>query len=262
MIEQNSLGLAERVCVVTGGASGIGRAIALALAKEHAKVAILDTDIAGAEATVGMLPGAKAIALRCDTTDPRSVEAASAIITKTFGNADVLVNNAGVAKYAPLAEVSLAEWNRVLSVNLTGYFICSQIFGLPMLKRGSGALIHISSIAAEHPSCNMGSYSVSKAGATMLSRLLAVEWGAAGVRSNAVHPGPVQTSMTQSSHGQPHLLEARAKAVPLGRVAQPEDVAKVVLFLASPLTDYVNGAQLLVDGGLNSKLLGLLPRAE
>jgi glucose 1-dehydrogenase len=264
MDEQKPLDLTNRVCVVTGAASGIGRAVALGFAAEGAKVAILDKDAAGARATLAMVTGAggRGMAVTCDTTDRSSLDAANLSVTRQLGDADVLVNNAGVGKYVPLAEVSLEEWNRVLAVNLTGYFLCSQIFGRAMLERGSGALVHVSSIGAEHPTSSMGSYSVSKAGATMLSRLLAAEWGPRGVRSNAVHPGLVHTPMTQANYAVPAVANARAKAIPLGRIAQPEDIAKVVLFLASPLAGYVNGAQILVDGGLASNLIRLLPRAE
>jgi glucose 1-dehydrogenase len=121
--------------------------------------------------------------------------------------------------------------------------------------------VHVSSIGAEHATSTMGSYSVSKAGASMLSRLLAAEWGPHGVRSNAIHPGLVHTPMTQANYSNQSVASARAKAIPLGRIAQPEDIARVVLFLASPLASYVNGAQILVDGGLANNLIMQLPRA-
>jgi glucose 1-dehydrogenase len=259
-----AFGLEGRVCVITGGGSGIGRATAFAMAAEGAKVAVLDKNLSGADETVDILKAAGAIGvigLSCDTTDPVSVAASRDAISQQLGDADVLVNCAGTGRYVSLIDAELAEWNRILSVNLTGYFICSQAFGRAMLARGSGALVHVSSIGAEHANANMGAYSVSKAGATMLSRLLASEWGPQGVRSNAVHPGLVQTPMTQSNYSSAEVAKARAAIVPVGRIAQPEEIAETILFLASPRAAYVNGAQLLVDGGLSQRLLGLLPRA-
>lgn len=264
MSDTMALGLNDKVCVVTGGGSGIGRAVAMGFAAARAKVAVLDKDEAGARETARLLndSGGTALSFACDTTDYAAVERANAAIKSSLGDADVLVNCAGVGKYVPLAEASLEEWNRVIGVNLTGYFICSQIFGRAMLARGDGALVHISSIGAEQATPNMGSYSVSKAGATMLSRLLAAEWGPHGVRSNAVQPGLVQTPMTQANYSNPAVAKARSQAVPVGRIGQPEDIARVVVFLASPQASYVNGAQVLVDGGLASSLMRLLPRAE
>jgi glucose 1-dehydrogenase len=259
-----AFGLDGKVCVITGGGSGIGRATALAMAAEGAKVAVLDKNVSGAEETVDLLKQAGvagAIGLSCDTTNEDSVAACRDAVTKQLGDADVLVNCAGTGRYVSLIEAKLEEWNRILSVNLTGYFICSQAFGRAMLARGSGALVHVSSIGAEHANANMGAYSVSKAGASMLSRLLASEWGPQGVRSNAVHPGLVQTPMTQSNYSSPEVAAARAAIVPVGRIAQPEEIAETIVFLASPRAAYVNGAQLLVDGGLSQRLLGLLPRA-
>jgi len=264
MEDRNAFGLADRVCAVTGGGSGIGRGVAIALAKEGARVAILDRNEAGAQETLGLVrqAGAQGLAVACDTSDPESVEGARAAVAGELGDADVLVNNAGIVRSAQLADLPLEEWNRVLSVNLTGYFICSQAFGPAMRERGSGALVHVSSITAEQATPNIGAYGVSKAGVTMMSRLLAAEWGPAGVRSNAVHPGFVQTPMTQASYDVPAIARGRAQSVPLGRVALPDDIAQAVLFLASPRAGYVNGAQLLVDGGLKQNFMTLIPRFD
>jgi NAD(P)-dependent dehydrogenase (short-subunit alcohol dehydrogenase family) len=258
-----TFGIGGQVCVVTGGGSGIGRATAVALAAEGAFVAVLDRNLVGASETVDFLSnsGGAGLAISCDVSDQDSIEAASKAVREGFGDdAQVLVNNAGVGGPGPLESLSLSEWNRVISVNLTGYFLCAQVFGRAMRARGSGALVHVSSINADFPGPYSGSYSIAKAGVTMLSRLLALEWGPLGIRSNTVQPGMIQTPLTQGIYNRPGVTEARAQAVPSRRVGQPEDIAQAVLFLASPRASYVNGTELVVDGGLTRNLLSFIPR--
>ncbi|WP_323032492.1 SDR family NAD(P)-dependent oxidoreductase [Paracoccus sp. (in: a-proteobacteria)] len=261
----NSMGLEGGVCAITGAGSGIGRGIALAFARDGARVAILDRDLAGAEETLAQVrsAGAEGVALEVDTSDLASVEAAHARIAQALGAPDVLVNNAGImGQGGALLDLPLEGWQRLLDVNLTGYFICSQVFGRGMVERGSGAMVHVVSITALEPLPFTGNYGVAKAGAAMLSHLLAAELGPRGVRSNAVHPGLVQTTMTEASYRNPEVAQGRARLVPEGRVAQPEDIADAVLFLASPRAAYVNGADLLVDGGLAQNLMAMVPRGR
>lgn len=172
----------------------------------------------------------------------------------------MLVNNAGLLRPGPLATLSFAEWNALIATNLTGYFLCAQEFGRPMLARRRGALVHVASIAASHPQGFSGAYSVSKAGVVMLSRQLAVEWGESGIRSNVVSPALVRTPMSEAFYRVPAIAERRAAMVPLKRVAAPADIAEVVLFLASPRSGYVNGEEILVDGGFARTLMDLVPR--
>ena len=255
------------MCVVTGAGSGIGRGIALALAKEGGRIAVLDLNAEGTKATVAEIKarGGEAAAFTCDTSDAASVASAAAQSAAALGPCDVLVNNAGILRPGALDVLTLEEWNKVLSVNLTGYFLCAQTFGRQMRSKGDGnsggALVHIASIAAEHATALAGAYSVSKAGVEMLSRQLAVEWGPHGIRSNTVHPGMILTPMSQAFYDQPGVTERRSQAVPAGRIGVPDDIAQAVVFLASDRSAYISGQSLTVDGGFTRMMMGLIPRA-
>jgi NAD(P)-dependent dehydrogenase (short-subunit alcohol dehydrogenase family) len=265
MASQNSsdwLGLSGRACVVTGGGGGIGRAVAVNLARAGARVAAIDRDERGLEVTQAALRelGSGHLVTRCDTTSVESVSAACETTEKSLGPCSVLVNTAAVLRPGGLDELSLAEWNGVLAINLTGYFLCAQIFGRPMRKRGRGSLIHIASIAASHAQGKSGAYSVSKAGVVMLSRQLASEWGPMGVRSNVVSPGMVITPMSQAFYDTPGVTERRTAVTPLRRIGMPQDIADAVLFLASDRSSYVNGDEITVDGGYVRTVMNLIPR--
>lgn len=265
MTEQTSidwLGLAGRVCVVTGGGGGIGRAVALSLARAGADVAAIDLDERGLEVTRTELLeiSSSHAVMRCDTSNALSVTAASETIEQALGPCSVLVNTAAVLRPGGLDTLSLAEWNAVLSVNLTGYFLCAQKFGHQMRKAGRGSLVHVSSIAGSHAQGQSGAYSVSKAGVIMLSRQLASEWGPQGIRSNVVSPGMVITPMSQSFYDTPDVTERRTAVVPLRRIGMPQDIADAILFLASDRSSYVNGDEITVDGGYVRTVMNLIPR--
>jgi NAD(P)-dependent dehydrogenase (short-subunit alcohol dehydrogenase family) len=252
------LGLAGKVCAVTGAGGGIGRAVALAMAEVGVRLVLLDRDTESCAATAAALAaiGVEAPCIACDVADPASVTAAA----KAAGPCDVLVNNAGLLRPGPIATLKLEEWNQLLSVNLTGYFLCAQSFGAAMLERGSGAIVHIASIASRFPQGFSGAYSVSKAGVVMLSQQLALEWGPLGVRSNVVSPGLVRTPMSEAFYQAPGVARRRAEMVPVGRVAVPQDIADVVVFLASARARYVNGEDICTDGGFGRTLMSLVPR--
>jgi NAD(P)-dependent dehydrogenase (short-subunit alcohol dehydrogenase family) len=262
MAEQDWLGLRDRVAVVSGAGGGIGGAVATLLAQAGARLALLDCDEARCLATAdGIRPhGAETITLTVDITDQAAVEAAAAHTARELGPPDVLVNNAGILQSGPLASVSLSDWNALLSVNLTGYLLCAQAFGRAMLERKRGTLVHIASIAGRYPQGFSGAYSASKAGVIMLSQQCATEWGPSGVRSNVVSPGLVRTPMSEAFYQSPGVAARRAGIVPLQRVARPEDIAKVVLFLCSDLAGYVNGEDICVDGGFGRTLMAMVPR--
>ena len=256
------LGLSGRVCVVTGGGGGIGRAVATSLARAGARVAAIDRDERGLEATRAELRelGCDHVVTNCDTTSAERVTAVSETIEKALGPCSVLVNTAAVLRPGGLETLSLAEWNAVLSVNLTGYFLCAQIFGRQMRKLGRGSLLHVASIAGSHAQGHSGAYSVSKAGVIMLSRQLASEWGPQGIRSNVVSPGMVITPMSQSFYDTPGVTERRTAVVPTRRIGMPQDIADAILFLASDRSSYVNGDEITVDGGYVRTLMNLVPR--
>jgi NAD(P)-dependent dehydrogenase (short-subunit alcohol dehydrogenase family) len=256
------LGLSGRVCVVTGGGGGIGRAVASSLARAGAHVAAIDRDEHGLEATGAELRelGRDHVVTRCDTSSAQSVATASEAIEKSLGSCGVLVNTAAVLRPGGLENLSLAEWNAVLSINLTGYFLCAQIFGRQMRALGRGSLVHVASIAGSHAQGRSGAYSVSKAGVIMLSRQLASEWGPQGIRSNVVSPGMVITPMSQSFYDTPGVTERRTAVVPVRRIGMPQDIADAILFLASERSSYVNGDEITVDGGYVNMLMNLVPR--
>jgi NAD(P)-dependent dehydrogenase (short-subunit alcohol dehydrogenase family) len=256
------LGLSGRVCVVTGGGGGIGRATALSFAQAGGRVAAIDLDERGLEVTREELArlGAEHVIARCDTSDVESVTSASATIEQLLGPCQVLVNTAAVLRPGALDTLSLAEWNAVLAVNLTGYFVCAQVFGRQMRVHRRGSLVHVASIAGSHAQGQSGAYSVSKAGVIMLSRQLANEWGPHGIRSNVVSPGMVITPMSQSFYDTPGVTERRSAVVPMRRVGMPQDMADAILFLASDRASYVNGDEITVDGGYANMLMNLVPR--
>jgi NAD(P)-dependent dehydrogenase (short-subunit alcohol dehydrogenase family) len=253
------LGLQDKICVVTGAGGGLGRAIAAGLAVAGGRLVLLDKDAATCEETAQAI-GAGAVAMKCDVADPEEVAAAADRTASKLGRCDVLVNNAGLLRPGPIATLTLEEWNRLISVNLTGYFLCAKAFGRQMLERKRGSIVHIASIAGRHPQPWSGSYSVSKAGVVMLSQQLAIEWGPSGVRSNVVSPGLVRTPMSEPFYRIPEIAERRAEIVPLRRVAAPQDIADVVIFLASERAGYINGEDVCTDGGFGRVLMGLVPR--
>jgi NAD(P)-dependent dehydrogenase (short-subunit alcohol dehydrogenase family) len=256
------LNLGGKVCVVSGAAGGIGAAMAATLAQAGARLALLDRDAKGCEEVARSLREQKvqALAVPCDIGDERSVSEAAAQVERELGGAHVLINNAGFLRAGAIEDIDLQTWNAVLQVNLTGYLLCSQAFGRAMLARRSGSIVHVASIAALHPQTWSGAYSASKAGVAMLSRQIAAEWGARGVRSNVICPGLIRTPLSDSFYAQGDVEARRSAMTASRRIGRPVDIAEVAAFLVSERASYVNGAEIVVDGGLDSMLMDLVPR--
>ena len=170
------------------------------------------------------------------------------------------MNNAGLIRGGPIAELSLEDWQFTLGVNLTGAMLCAQAFGRGMREQGRGAIVHTGSICGTQPLGSAGSYSPSKSALIMFSRQIAFEWAGSGVRSNVVSPGLVRTPMTEQTYRNEDYAARRAGAVPLGRVAGPADMAGAITFLASDRAGYVTGQEIVVDGGLSQTLMSTVPR--
>lgn len=256
------LALEDQVAVVTGAASGIGAAVARSLGDAGAKVALLDLDGKGAEVIAAQLRshGHKAIAVECDIASEGSVGKAAEQVADELGACSVLVNNAGMLRAGDLADVSLDAWNQVLAVNLTGYLLCARAFSKPMRDARRGSIVNVASISALHPQTGSGAYSASKAGVLLMSRQMAVEWGPMGVRSNAICPGMIRTALSATFYEEPGFEARRAQVTASRRIGEPQDIADAALFLASPRSAYVNGAELVVDGGMSSMLMDMVPR--
>jgi NAD(P)-dependent dehydrogenase (short-subunit alcohol dehydrogenase family) len=245
----------SKVVVVTGAARGIGLAIARRFLAGGWRAALLDIDKATLAAAAKGL-GSEALALPCDVAEPGQVRAAIEQVAARFGRIDALVNNAGIAVFKPLLETTYEEWTRVLAVNLTGPFLCTQACAAVMHKGGGGSVVNIGSISGVRASTLRVAYGTSKAALAHLTKQLAAELGNAGIRVNGVAPGPVDTAMAQQVHT-PAIRADYHDAIPLNRYGTEEEIAAAVWFLCSDEASYVNGQMLAVDGGFDAAGIGL-----
>ena len=252
-----SLSPPARVAVVTGGARGIGLAIARWFLRHDHRVALLDIDAQTLAATELALDQPERVrALVVDVADPQAVQRAMDAVAERFGRIDALVNNAGVAVFKPILQTSYEEWRRVLSVNLDGAFLCTQAAAPLMLKGGGGAVVNIASISGLRASTLRVAYGTSKAALIHLSKQQAVELGNLGIRVNVVAPGPVDTEMAKLVHS----VAIRADyhdVIPLQRYGTVDEIASTVGFLCSDAAAYINGQVLAVDGGFEATGIGL-----
>ena len=244
-------GLAERVAIVTGSASGIGRAIAAEFARAGATLAAVDLDGDAAERVAEELRGhdAEAVALAADVARAGEVEAMAAAVFERFGRIDVLVNNAGIRHISGFLEHGEAEWRRTLDVNLTGPFLCMKAVIPYMLRTGKGKVVNLASIASFVGRPDRAAYCAAKGGLVSLTQAAALDMAGRNVYVNALAPGLIDTPFNSMYSSNPELAERWAKENLVGRWGQPADVAKAALFLASDDSDFVNGAVLPVEGG-------------
>lgn len=256
------LGIKGQVAVVTGAGGGIGRQIAVELAAAGCRVAAVDMQEKNVAQTVAdvQAAGGEATAIACNIADPDSVRAARSRCESIYGTCSILVNNAAILRPGAMANLALKDWNDLINVNLTGYFICSQVFGEAMMKQHMGSIVHVASLAGLFPQGFSGAYSVSKAGVMMMSKNLATEWGEFGIRSNVVSPAMVQTPLTEVIYADPAVKAQREKVVPVRRIGRPRDIANAVVFLSSERASYISGQDITVDGGWSANMLGMVPR--
>ncbi|UVK55469.1 D-threitol dehydrogenase [Mesorhizobium sp. AR02] len=240
--------LGGKVALVTGGASGIGSAIASAFAAKGAIVGVIDINEAVAQAKAAELGnGAKAFV--CDVSNPQSVDAVFASALAAFGHVDIVVNSAGVVMLAPAEELSLDAWDKTIAINLKGTFLISQAAGRAMIKAGKGGkIINMASQAGTVAIDQHAAYCASKFGVIGLSKTLAAEWGRHGITVNTISPTVVLTELGKKAWDGPRG-EALKLRIPTGRFAFPQEIAAAAVFLASNGADMINGADLLVDGG-------------
>ncbi|HEY0415825.1 MAG TPA: SDR family oxidoreductase [Gaiellaceae bacterium] len=245
--------LAGKVCVVTGAARGIGRAIAEEYAREGARPVLLDVDADAADAAAADLRahGADAYAIGCDVSSRSAVADAAAAVARDVGRCDVLVNNAGVAVIAPSLDLDEESWRRSLDVMATGVFFCCQAFGRQLVDGGGGAIVNIASINARVAFPMRLAYNAAKAAVVQMTEVLAIEWAEHGVRVNAVAPGVIRTELVARAIAEGAADEATyVGRTPLRRLGTPAEVAKAALFLASEEdAGFVTGHTLVVDGG-------------
>jgi len=244
--------LAGKAALVTGAASGIGRAISLGFAREGARVVAADRDGAGAEATARGAGGG-AVAITADVTDPAQVRAMVTDAVGTCGRLDVLVNNAAIQLHGRdgrCHEVPEEVWEQTIAVNLRGPFLCAK-YALPELIKTRGTLINLASPTAFHDlGAAYTAYATSKGGVVTLTRVLATDYARDGVRVNAIVPGPTETSLTAPIFADPAVTGPLLARTPLGRLGRPEDLVGVAVFLASDESAYATGALFFVDGGI------------
>lgn len=251
-----------RVAVVTGGAQGIGRACAEELAREGARVAMLDRNAEAGEAARRALQEQEldVLFLHADVTREEDVAAAFARVAERWGPAEILVNNAGGNTYHDPVRMSSADWDAAMALNLKSAWLCARAALPGMVERGAGVIVNVSSLHARMTARGMFPYAAAKAGLTGLTRSLALEYGPAGVRVNAVLPGWTRTPPVEAwlgRGGDPAREERRLAAVhPLGRIAEAREVARVVVFLASDDASAVTGAEIVADCGLSAKYAG------
>jgi 3-oxoacyl-[acyl-carrier protein] reductase len=242
--------LKDKVALITGGARGIGRAIALTFAKEGADIVVADVNLEIAQKTAMEIEvlGRKALALEMDVTSYEKVEEGINKILDKMGKVDILVNNAGITKDNLLLRMSQADWDAVINVNLKGTFNCIKAVCRPMIKQRSGRIISIASIIGLMGNPGQANYAASKAGIIALTKTVAKELASRNINANAVAPGFIQTEMTAGLAED--IKKKMLEAIPLAKLGTPGDVANLCLFLASDESSYITGQTITIDGGM------------
>jgi NAD(P)-dependent dehydrogenase (short-subunit alcohol dehydrogenase family) len=243
--------LRDRVAIVTGASQGIGRAIALALARVGADLVVCSRRPAALKPVADEVRalGRRALAVECDVADAGQVDDVVRQATGTFGRIDLLVNNAGYRIRSPLEALPRREWDAMIGTNLTGVFLFCQAAGRVMIRQKSGTIVNVTSVAGRTGTRGMAAYAAAKAGVTVLTQSLGAEWAKHGIRVNAVAPGPVETEGVLEVWKTPAMIAQAAREVPLGRLGRPEEIARAVVFVASDEASFMTGETLYVSGG-------------
>ena len=245
----------QKVALITGAGSGIGREVALRMGKLGAQIILFDIDVAAAEAVHSELikfntGESKHLVVQGSTAKPEDCARAVAVAVARFGRLDILVNSAGVSQPVPSLDMPPSVWNQIIDVNLNGVFFCSQAAAQPMSRQNSGVIISLSSISAALGFPMRAPYCASKAAVEALTRVLAAEWAVFNIRVNAVAPGYIMTPLVEKNIANGIVdLEAVKHRTPMGRLGLPEEIANVIMMLASDYAGYITGETLVVDGG-------------
>jgi len=246
--------LKGKVAIITGARRGMGRTHALTLAKAGAKVVVSDISLEDCEKVVEEIKKEKgeAIAVKCDVTKREEVDEMVKKTVGEFGKIDILVNNAGILQFKPFMELTEEDWNKILNVNLLGYFRCAQAAAKEMIKQKSGVIVNIASIAMGQVGVGfptLAHYGASKGGIIAMTETMALELAPHNIRVNAVAPGAIDTPMTADFQQDPKTMEGTLARIPLHRMGKPEEVSNLVLFLASDASSYMTGETVVIDGG-------------
>jgi 3-oxoacyl-[acyl-carrier protein] reductase len=253
--------LKNQVAIITGSGSGIGRAIAIAFAREGADVVVTDINEENCLEVLDEVTkySSNSLTMRSDVSKGDEVRKLVEITLDKFGKIDILVNNAGTGSVHFLEDTPEEEWDRIMSIDLKGVFLFSKIVGKAMIQQKSGNIINIASTSGHSPHIQGNAYSVAKAGVKMLTSLAALEWGKYNIRVNSISPGFIRTPGTEIVYGDPERYRKRAEVIPLQRIGTPEDIARLALFLASDDSSYIQGEDIVIDGGFLTTLYQQIP---